>query len=547
MTLTASIVVVGANDPGRLRDTLSSLETLATPPVETLVIDASTGSECARLTAEEFPRVAVVNQPRLGTASSPLWLGCSRSTADVVVFLEAGSVVQESSWLDELLAPYADTRVSGVGGRVVPQTREDREQDTPGIGMFLPNGAFTKNFSEDPGRLIEVDHLPASNMSFRRGILSALLNASEPNHGTLDNDAVAACLAVRRTGGALVFQPSASVHYDPTHGDNRGQRLVDQRTVYRRRRDHLALLVRSFGWRNPVVLNYIRTTTRDQGTYLWLTASHMRSHKLTGERRSLATRLRALWMLTGIPAELIGLPAGAVKAASSTRRIGGASPDGEGHRELRARSVVLSEITVNDEQKWQALCKVALEPNPFLDPRFLMSAARCLPTTTDIRLVIVEDGDQWLAVMPLSVVGRFAGMPLRYASTAGEFLGKRASLCTPLIDAQKPDVAASALLRHLASRRSRLPGLIEITLLPDDGPVAVALRRAGIALRIPVQERSRFARAYTDFSSGVTSPDHFSTKRKKQFDRKRRGLERELGSRSSSSHTKAAPALSPRC
>lgn len=113
MTLTASIVVVGANDPGRLRDTLSSLETLATPPVETLVIDASTGSECARLTAEEFPRVAVVNQPRLGTASSPLWLGCSRSTADVVVFLEAGSVVQESSWLDELLAPYADTRVSG--------------------------------------------------------------------------------------------------------------------------------------------------------------------------------------------------------------------------------------------------------------------------------------------------------------------------------------------------------------------------------------------------------------------------------------------------
>lgn len=196
---------------------------------------------------------------------------------------------------------------------------------------------------------------------------------------------------------------------------------------------------------------------------------------------------------------------------------------------IRARTLRLSELSSEDERRWSALSADALEPNPFFDPRFLLAAYRILDDCEDIRLVVAERSDQWLAVMPLSTRGRFPSTPLRYASTAGRFLGRRASLCTPLVDRHEPNTAITALFAHLSSRSSGLPGLIESTLLPDNGPVAAAIRACCHELRIPLQERSRFTRAYADAKSGLIAPDHLSASGRKQLRRKRNGLERRIG------------------
>ncbi|APZ35206.1 hypothetical protein BOH66_13840 [Microbacterium aurum] len=203
------------------------------------------------------------------------------------------------------------------------------------------------------------------------------------------------------------------------------------------------------------------------------------------------------------------------------------SPDEAGA--TRARTLALRDVTEVDRERWQNLSRRALEPNPFLDPRYLLTAHRMLDGLDDIRLVIVEDGDEWIAVTPLSALGRFAKTPLRYASTAGAYLGRRASLCVPLIDAASPQRAIAATLAHLSSRASRLPGLVELTLLPADGPVSATLRSECARVGVPVQERSRFARAFADATSPVHAPEHLSSARRKRLRRLRSGLEREVG------------------
>ncbi len=198
---------------------------------------------------------------------------------------------------------------------------------------------------------------------------------------------------------------------------------------------------------------------------------------------------------------------------------------------LRARTVLLSDVTPEEEARWRDLAARAVEPNPFLDPAFLLTAQRWFPTTAGIRLVMVEDeDDRMLALLPLSVAPRFQGLPLPYATTAGPFLSRRAPLCAPLVDRARTADALTALLRHLAGRGTGLPGLVELTLLPGAGALHDGILEATRATRIPVLERYRFERAsMRPVAEGTSWRDGLSASRRKKLGRLARGLERELG------------------
>lgn len=195
---------------------------------------------------------------------------------------------------------------------------------------------------------------------------------------------------------------------------------------------------------------------------------------------------------------------------------------------LTTRTVWLAEIDEDDRQRWSGLAARALEPNPFLDPAFLYSAHRWLPTTQGIRLVLVEDGERMLALLPLSLERRFQRLPLPYATTAGPFLSSRAPLCAPLVDRERAPEALAALLGHLSSRRSGLPGLVELTLFPGEGPLLEALTAAARERGVPVLERYRFERACLR-PDGEDWRSQLSSSRRKALGRRRRGIERELG------------------
>jgi len=195
-----------------------------------------------------------------------------------------------------------------------------------------------------------------------------------------------------------------------------------------------------------------------------------------------------------------------------------------------ARTVLLSDVTPEEEARWRDLAARAAEPNPFLDPAFLRTAERWFPTAAGIRVVVVEDEDRMLALLPLSVEPRFQGLPLPYATTAGPFLSRRAPLCAPLVDRDRTVDALTALLRHLGGRGAGLPGLVELTLLPGTGALYDGIFEAARRTRTPLLERYRFERAtMRPVPGGASWRDDLSANRRKKLGRLARGLERELG------------------
>lgn len=197
---------------------------------------------------------------------------------------------------------------------------------------------------------------------------------------------------------------------------------------------------------------------------------------------------------------------------------------------LRARTLPLAAVTPRDRERWAALGDRAAEPNPFLTPAYLATAHRHLPAAADVRLVVIEDDDGMRALLPLSPGGRFRRTPVRCATTAGAFLGSESPLCVPLVDRERTVEVLEVLLTHLGSRRSGLPGLVELTLVPGDGPFLRALTAACARRRVPLLERSRFERAALVPADGAPSPrEALSVARRKQVDRLQRRLEREVG------------------
>lgn len=196
---------------------------------------------------------------------------------------------------------------------------------------------------------------------------------------------------------------------------------------------------------------------------------------------------------------------------------------------LHARTVRLEDVTPTEEARWRELAARAVEPSPFLDPSFLLTAARWFPTAAGIRLVVVEDATRMLALLPLSIEPRFQGLPVPYATTAGPFLSRRAPLCAPLVDRDRTVDALTTLLQHLGGRGAGLPGLVELTLLPGVGALYDAVGAAARATRTPMLERYRFERAtMRPVPGGTTWRADLSPSRRKKLGRLARGLEREL-------------------
>ncbi|MDF9877534.1 GNAT family N-acetyltransferase [Cellulosimicrobium cellulans] len=196
---------------------------------------------------------------------------------------------------------------------------------------------------------------------------------------------------------------------------------------------------------------------------------------------------------------------------------------------LRTRTLALAAATPDDVDRWARLVDRALEPNPFLSPAYLATAARHLPEARDVVLVVVEDEERLLAVLPLSR-DHSPRSGTTFATTAGPFLGSDSPLCAPLVDRDRPDDTLDALIDHLRSRTNGFPGLVELTLVPVDGPLWDALARACARNHVSVFERYRMDRAVLRRDPDAPTPrEALSTSRRKHVDRMRRRLEREVG------------------
>lgn len=209
---------------------------------------------------------------------------------------------------------------------------------------------------------------------------------------------------------------------------------------------------------------------------------------------------------------------------------------------MHARLVPLPRVTAADARAWRRLADSAVEPNVYLDPRFLVPARHRGRDVEDVLLLVVEEGHEWLALLALTTTTVAPGVPLRAVTTGGTFMTTHSDRHHPLVRAGREVEALGALLGGL--RGVGLPGLVQLQHFPLDGPLADALRQVAARDGMLVHERRRTESAYARRSAVpgrvpcaaheplVDPPlaaDYMGAGRRKDLRRRVRGLARDAG------------------
>lgn len=210
---------------------------------------------------------------------------------------------------------------------------------------------------------------------------------------------------------------------------------------------------------------------------------------------------------------------------------------------MHTRLIALRDVTDTDAQAWHDLAEKAAEPNVYLDPRFLVPARDRGDEAADLRLVVVEDGGEWLAALAVTTKSVVPRVPVRAATTGGTFMTTHSDRHHPLVRSGREIEALEALLTGM--RAVGLPGLVQLQYFPADGPLADALAEVVRRGSMLVHERCRVEAAYaTRAGAGVervaqpvdgrvVDPPlawgHMGSGRAKDFRRRVRALAREAG------------------
>ena len=296
--------MVTYNRPEHLRRCLQRIRQQTVAPSAILVIDASPDERSRDLVRAEFAEVRYLRNSRgRGTTATSRDIALRACSTDVLAFLDDDALA-EPTWLEQLLIPYRDPSVGGVGGRVRNgQPGEDRVP-TEGIGVFLPNGALTGNFAADPGTVIDVDHLLGASMSFRTAAVRDNGGIHDHYPGTCLLEESDIALRMKRAGRRVVFTPFAVVDHLP--GPYAKGRRFDLRYVYYAQRNHLVMLGQIVGFRDPRFRHYLRHVGRQSlvATKTSLAAAGMRQTGSGGAslRRAGGAILRLFVTLAGVGA-----------------------------------------------------------------------------------------------------------------------------------------------------------------------------------------------------------------------------------------------------
>ncbi|WP_454049798.1 GNAT family N-acetyltransferase [Cellulomonas sp. Marseille-Q8402] len=209
---------------------------------------------------------------------------------------------------------------------------------------------------------------------------------------------------------------------------------------------------------------------------------------------------------------------------------------------MQIRLLTLAEVTDEDARRWHALAVHAVEPNMYLDPRFLVPARDRGDEAADLRLVVVQEGEVWLAALAITTRPLAGRLPLRAVTTGSAFMTWHADRHHPLVRAGREVEALTALLRGMTSLG--LPGLLQLQHVPADGPVARALDEVVATTGVAVLERRRAVSAFAPRERVTVLPvpegpgpvvdpplswDHMATDERRNMRRGVRGLAREAG------------------
>jgi GT2 family glycosyltransferase len=308
-TPSASVVVVTLNRPSYLRTCLEHLANQTVKPIETVVVDASPDDLSYCLVTDEFPEVQYMRNPfGAGRTGMSRNLGLGEVSGDVIAFVDDDAYAAPD-WLEQLLKPYEDPAVGGVGGRASNGIPGEEAVGTDNIGRLQPDGTLSGNFAADPGHAVDVDHFLGANMSFRRHALVELGGIRDGYPGTCLREETDLAFRVRSSGARLVYTPAARVEHVAAPYP-KGRRF-DIRYTYYSYRNHVVLLLRTLGPTSPELRRYLAVSGRESFRQLRRAAGALQGANRT-DRGSVARTVAgglSRASATGI-GTLVGLGAG---------------------------------------------------------------------------------------------------------------------------------------------------------------------------------------------------------------------------------------------
>ncbi len=188
---------------------------------------------------------------------------------------------------------------------------------------------------------------------------------------------------------------------------------------------------------------------------------------------------------------------------------------------MRHDVLPISELTARDLSAWRELGADALSPNPFAEPEFVLPATRAWGAD-DVQLLVVRDGSDWLAALPVRRARSWRGVP---GAVIAAWRHDYCFLCIPLV---RPAGHEEALLRlvHAAVRSSPA---FSLDWVDADGPLAAPLTAAlASQARVVVVERFERAALYRSETDDYLQRG-LSGRHRSGYRRRLKSLEREVG------------------
>lgn len=193
---------------------------------EVLVVVRDTDQE-TRQFLESFQltplRIATVSIPGVIAAMNT---GLDMAQGDIIAFTD-DDAAPHTNWLAQIEAHFlADEMVAGVGGRDWVY-HGDRLEDgiSPVVGQVHWFGRVAGNHHLGAGKPREVDILKGVNMSFRRSAIGNMqFDQRMLGTGAQVHFEVAFCLALKRAGWKLIYDPQIGVNHYPAQRFDEDQR-----------------------------------------------------------------------------------------------------------------------------------------------------------------------------------------------------------------------------------------------------------------------------------------------------------------------------------
>jgi GT2 family glycosyltransferase len=216
--MTTSILIATYRRPQDLQRCLGALEQQTRPPDHVFLIvreeDTETQTFLAGTTFALSLKVLRVQNPGLVAARN---VGLAALGTDLVSMID-DDAAPHPDWLERIERYFlADHRLGALGGRDRLANKPDCDTvNRKAVGKILYFGNLVGNHQSGGGPARETDTLIGVNMSFRREAIAGLrFDSRLRGKGAQPNEDIAFCLAVRRRGWKLVYDPEVLVdHYE---------------------------------------------------------------------------------------------------------------------------------------------------------------------------------------------------------------------------------------------------------------------------------------------------------------------------------------------